>query len=1280
MMPGIRVGMWNCSGLLPSSFASEKMSFIGTLADFDVLILIETHHKDLKDISPLLRSYDLTHEVLHTEAPTDDPYAGILVLVSKAYSLLNPSVLLPGRLLNFSLENGMERHNLSVLYGYTGSQATPANMGRISELLKNYHRPTDNNLILGDLNFVDNDLDRVNQYRTGMNQRDRGLAKIWLQLTDELGLSDAFRLRNPKRKMFSYIHTQNGAKSRIDRVYANDENCSRIFHYKHTPNRWQKAHRLVSFSLEDNVNRGPGFWKLNTSVLSDRAYLLMVESTLKDVLDLNINDAIERWLIFIETIRLESQVYCQRKRYFERELKNLCEVNIELLERNSRFHSCVKLQTMHDYYTNTLQDWTKKQIEGHQIRIKTQPKFEQCEPKIDFYAGLEKKVSKKKVISHLIDDKGTIVQERDKMEAVAINFYSDLFSPKNTDQGRAACLLSNVKTKVPQVDLESLNRAITKEELGQAVMRLQRNKSPGPDGIPAEFYQQCWGHIGDLYFAFVSAVENSVFPESKNTSVTSLIFKNKGNIGLLAYYRPIALMNVDVKILTKMLSMRLVPVLPKIIHKSQTSVFGRAIGDNVNLVRDLIDLANKNDEDAAFLFLDQEKAFDRVNHDFLYKVLQQFGLGSFFIHWVKLLYSNASTRVNLNGFLTCRIPLRCGVRQGCPLSALLYVLVIEILALQLRANPNIVGFTIKNEKIVSSHYADDTVIKITQNRCFKEVYKELRHYESASGAKVNYEKTQGLWCGRWRGRTDDPFAGLYQDGSYIKWTSGNVKHLGVYVGNEDPCTQTFKEIIPKVQRRLNFWKPLQLPKLAKARVVEIFHASKLFYAANFYPIPKDMLRDLDHAFLDYINFPSSKPMVSKMEMEKLREFGGLKLINIQLKAETPKIKWLMRLITDEGLTAHKQIFESLMASEGLYLSGSEAIFAETSFIKKCKISNLFYGEALEGISKLNTFKQFSDINNEHVFFNRIFVTSTDDEVHDRTLTPFRGNKVLGGIRTYGDLLQAEDTITNPRWQAAVRKKIDSIEHIRENVDAHLVIGLYGQKEFPFHSISQKDIYSELVHSQSKVHPFEGKWADKNRLGITMDWDQIWASVHNQFLTEKTKSSIWEQLHLNFYTTYNFNRWFNQLNPCPLCRKIPDDVFHIIMDCKFTKVLWRKLQNTLMLIIPIPLSDHEMAFGLSETNKDRYAIRLRNWATYTLRHLIALEERKTYKINIESKVKATPSFEKFFAKLNYYAAQELREKKLIYDFQGLSEKFENIVTVNEAVASLVNGDYVWKDLV
>ena len=277
-----------------------------------------------------------------------------------------------------------------------------------------------------------------------------------------------------------------------------------------------------------------------------------------------------------------------------------------------------------------------------------------------------------------------------------------------------------------------------------------------------------------------------------------------------------------------------------------------------------------------------------------------------------------------------------------------------------------------------------------------------------------------------------------------------------------------------------------------------------------------MEKGIDHAFIDYINFPSRKKKVSKMEMEKLREFGGIKLINMKLKAETPKVKWLMRLITDENLQMHRNIYESLITLENIYLTGYEIIFAEPSYIRKCKISNPFYNEALLALSKLNTFKHFPDINNEHIFYNRIFVTTNEDEVHDRTLAPFRGNRILSDIRTYGDLLLAENNATHPRLVPAIRKKRESIEHIRDSVESHLVVGFYRQEEYSFKSITQKEIYSELLHEQSRDHAYIGKWS-LDRFGL-IEWDEVWASIHNQFFTEVTKSAMWEQLHLNFYTT------------------------------------------------------------------------------------------------------------------------------------------------------------------
>ena len=106
-MAEITWAMWNCSGFLPSSSAQTKMDFLNSYNEkkFDVLILIETHHKVLQEISALLYTYTNNTFVIHTEASEDDPYAGIAVLISSKLTLLERTILLPGRLLNFKVQS-----------------------------------------------------------------------------------------------------------------------------------------------------------------------------------------------------------------------------------------------------------------------------------------------------------------------------------------------------------------------------------------------------------------------------------------------------------------------------------------------------------------------------------------------------------------------------------------------------------------------------------------------------------------------------------------------------------------------------------------------------------------------------------------------------------------------------------------------------------------------------------------------------------------------------------------------------------------------------------------------------------------------------------------------------------------------------------------------------------------------------------------------------------------------------------------------------------------------
>ena len=101
---------------------------------------------------------------------------------------------------------------------------------------------------------------------------------------------------------------------------------------------------------------------------------------------------------------------------------------------------------------------------------------------------------------------------------------------------------------------------------------------------------------------------------------------------------------------------------------------------------DIIKYANTKNIPAAILFLDQEKAFDRVDHDFLIKTLNHFNFEEYFTNWVKIMSKDITSQIKINGFLSEEIIIERGVRQGDPLSALLYIVVAEVLGNQILSN------------------------------------------------------------------------------------------------------------------------------------------------------------------------------------------------------------------------------------------------------------------------------------------------------------------------------------------------------------------------------------------------------------------------------------------------------------------------------------------------------------------------------------------------------------------------------------------------------------------
>ena len=156
-----------------------------------------------------------------------------------------------------------------------------------------------------------------------------------------------------------------------------------------------------------------------------------------------------------------------------------------------------------------------------------------------------------------------------------------------------------------------------------------------------------------------------------------------------------------------MITERLKRVMSSIVHTDQV---GRTIFSNLQLIRDTLDMIDLKNESGILVTLDQEKAFDRVDHDFLMRTLRKFGFGPDFCRWVSIFYSSVFSRIICNGSLSAPVFLGRGVRQGCPLSPLLYVLVSEVLSTQIRNCKEIEGFQLPGAgglQFKISQYADD---------------------------------------------------------------------------------------------------------------------------------------------------------------------------------------------------------------------------------------------------------------------------------------------------------------------------------------------------------------------------------------------------------------------------------------------------------------------------------------------------------------------------------------------------------------------------------------------
>lgn len=273
---------------------------------------------------------------------------------------------------------------------------------------------------------------------------------------------------------------------------------------------------------------------------------------------------------------------------------------------------------------------------------------------------------------------------------------------------------------------------VTEDQVCRALQHMKDGTMTGLDGCPYELWkalEKCYNKlrhknipsfdvIKALTYLFRDIQEHGV---NDRTSFTTgwmcPIFKKKDPTEI-SNYRPITLLNTDYKLLTKVLAIQLLDHTNQLIHLDQVGfILNQLIFDHIHLAKAILNYIDISEEDGAILALDQEKAYDKIWHDYLWRTLEAFHIPQPFIQTVQALYHNACTMVTINGIFSDPFRVRCRVHQGDPLSCPLFDLAIEPLACCICADLNIKGIVVPGieSAVKITLFADDTNLFLSKD-------------------------------------------------------------------------------------------------------------------------------------------------------------------------------------------------------------------------------------------------------------------------------------------------------------------------------------------------------------------------------------------------------------------------------------------------------------------------------------------------------------------------------------------------------------------------------------
>ena len=329
-------------------------------------------------------------------------------------------------------------------------------------------------------------------------------------------------------------------------------------------------------------------------------------------------------------------------------------------------------------------------------------------------------------------------------------------------------------------------------------------------------------------------------------------------------------------------------VIHTIVNEDQSGyIKGRYIGCNIRIIEDLVDLTEHFNKMGCIICLDFEKAFDSVNWYFMFKALELFNFGDDFIKWIKILYNKPSIYCKNNGWLSESFNAERGIRQGCPVSALLFLLVVEIMAIKIRNNTHVKGFEIAGNTFKLTQYADDTTLLLSDLDSIGKVLNIISLFSEVSGLKLNISKCEGKWLGT-ADKNVHNFSGIH-------FTKDPIKCLGIYIGGckikrED---LNWKKKLDKFDNLLERWKERKLTIFGKVVILKSLAISQLVSHFILIPVPSDIMKRINKSMYNFLW--NSKDRIRRNVLINTQDNGGITMVDIECKINGLKATWISKI-------------------------------------------------------------------------------------------------------------------------------------------------------------------------------------------------------------------------------------------------------------------------------------------------------------------------------------------------------------------------------------------------